>query len=75
MSPLLQGHRHGWSGQEEENCPAVVSFIRSWRHLELDQTSNLAAGLRWAMVLGLGCWDSLALSGRTQERGDPGGSW
>ena len=72
MSPLLQGHRHGWSGWGEDNCPADVGFIRGWRHLELDQTSDLAARLGWAGVLGLGCWASLALSGRAQRRGDPG---
>lgn len=72
MSLLLQGHRHGWSGQGEDNCPAVLGFICGWRHLQLDQTSDLAARLRWAAVLGLGCWGLRALSSRAQRRGDPG---
>lgn len=74
MSPLLQGHGHGWSGWEEDDCPVVLGFICAWRCLELDQTSDLAPRLGWTGVLGLGCWGLVALSSRTQQKGDPRGS-
>jgi len=43
-----------WLG--EDNCPAAVGCICGRRHLEPGQTSDLAARLGWAAVLGLGCW-------------------